>query len=78
MVNERHLRFDRKVESLFLRSDDKYYKGESIMTVQVRLSDNIHVQNREYKKMQSVFATTGGYMQMINTIFLLLSLISST
>jgi hypothetical protein len=72
MVNERHLRFDRKVESLFLRSDDKYYKGESIMTVQVRLSDNIHVQNREYKKMQSVFATTGGYMQMINTIFTLL------
>ena len=69
---ERHLRFDRKVESFFLRSEDKYYKGESIMSVQIRLSDNIHVQNREYKKMQSVFATTGGYMQMINTIFTLL------
>ena len=42
------------------------------MTVQVRLSDNIHVQNREYKKMQSIFATTGWYIQMINTIFTLL------
>ena len=69
---ERHLRFDKKVESFFLRSEDKYYNGESIMNVQIRLSDNIHVQNREYKKMQSVFSTTGGYMQMINTIFTLL------
>ena len=72
---KRYLKFDKKSESLFLRDEQKYYNGESIISVQIRLSDNIHIQSREYKKMHSVFATTGGYMQMLNTIFLLLSLI---
>ena len=42
--------------------------------MQIRLSDNIHLQNREYKKMHNVFATTGGYMQMLNTFLTLLSI----
>ena len=72
---KRFLKFNKKSESLFLRDEQKYYNGESIISIQIRLSDNIHIQSREYKKMHNVFATTGGYMQMINTIFLLLSLI---
>ena len=72
---KRYLKFDKKIETLFLRDQEKYYNGESIIGIQIRLSDNIHLQSREYKKMHNVFATTGGYMQMINTIFLLLSLI---
>ena len=70
--NERYLKFDKKIETLFLRNEESYYNGESIMSIQIRLSDNIHVQNREYRKMHNVFATTGGYMQMLNTIFSLL------
>ena len=72
--SKRFLKFDKKVETFFLRSDENYYSGESIIGVQIRLSDNIHLQNREYKKMNNVFATTGGYMQMLNTIFSLLSI----
>ena len=71
--SKRYLKFDKMVETLFLRSDKLYYEAESICGVQIRLSDNIHVQNREYKKMNNVFATAGGYMQMLNTIFTLLS-----
>ena len=72
IFNERYLKFDKKIETLFLRSEESYYNGESIMSIQIRLSDNIHVQNREYRKMYNVFATTGGYIQMLNTIFSLL------
>ena len=71
---ERFLKFDRKIETIFLRDEENYYKGESIIAVQIRLSDNIHLQNREYKKMHNVFSTTGGYMQMLSTIFSLISI----
>ena len=70
--SERYLKFNKLTETLFLRSDDYYYNGDSLLGVQIRLSDNIHVQNRVYKKMHNVFATAGGYMQMLNTIFSLL------
>ena len=47
---ETYLKFDKKVESLVLRHEDNYYSGESVIGIQIRLSDNIHAQNREYKK----------------------------
>ena len=72
---ERYLKYDKIKESFYLRNDTEYYKGESIIKIDIRLSDNIHVQRRAYKKFANALATTGGYMQMIYTIFLLLSLI---
>ena len=73
---DRFIKYDKIKESFYTRSDkDYYYKGKSICKVEIRLSDNIHVQRRSYKKMSSVFSTTGGYMQVIYTIFMILSLI---
>ena len=73
---ERYLKFARIKESFYLRNDTEYYyKGKSICKVEIRLSDNIHVQRRIYKKFASALSTTGGYMQLIYTIFMLLSLI---
>ena len=60
---ETFLKFDKKFETFFLRSDENYYNGESICGVQIRLSDNIHLQNRQYKKIHNVFATAGGYIK---------------
>ena len=40
------LKFDKKIETFYLRSEKNYYNGESIIGIQIRLSDNIHVQNR--------------------------------
>ena len=74
---KRYLKFDKKNDFLFLRDQQHYYDGESIIGIQIRLSDNIRLQSREYKKMHNVFATTGGYMRMLNTIFLFLSFIPS-
>ena len=73
---EQYLRFDKIKESFYLRDDQAYYyKGKNICKVEIRLSDNIHVQRRSYKKFSSVFSTTGGYMQVLYTFFMLLSLI---
>jgi hypothetical protein len=74
---KRYLKFYEKNDILFLRDQQHYYNGESIIGIQIRLSDNIHLQSREYKKMHNVFASTGGYMRMLNAIFLFLSLIPS-
>ena len=74
LSTETYLKFDKRVESIFLRPEEMYYNGESILGVQIRLSYNIHVQNREYRKMHNVFATAGGYMQMLNTLFSLISI----
>ena len=71
---ERYLKYDRIKESFYLRNDTEYYKGKSICKIEIRLSDNIHVQRRIYKKFVSALSTTGGYMQMIYTLFMLLSL----
>ena len=72
---ERYLKYDRIKESFYLRNDTEYYyKGKSICKIEIRLSDNIHVQRRVYKKFASALSTTGGYMQLIYTIFMLLSL----
>ena len=71
----RYLKFDKVKETFYLRDDDLYYKGKNICKVEIRLSDNIHVQRRSYKKMSSVFSTTGGYMQVLYSFFMLLSLI---
>jgi hypothetical protein len=73
---ERFLKYDKIKESFYLRNDTEfYYQGKSMFKLEIRLSDNIHVQRRSYKKMANAFSTTGGYMQMIYTIFMLLSLI---
>ena len=75
---ERYLRFDKVKESFYLRSDDFYYRGKNICKIEIRLSDNIHVQRRSYKKMSNVFSTTGGYMQVLYTFFMVLSLIPNS
>ena len=59
----------------FLR-DEEYKLGKEIVTAEIRLEDNIHFQNRTYEKMSYVFSTTGGYMQVIYTIFGLIALLS--
>lgn len=73
---ERYLKFDKVKESFYLRDDKNYYyKGKNMCKIEIRLSDNIHVQRRSYKKMSNVFSTTGGYMQVLYSIFMLFSLI---
>ena len=39
----------------------------------MRLDDTIYIQTRNYTKIHEIFSRIGGYMQLMNTIFLLVT-----
>ena len=43
--------------------------------VQLRLEDTIYIQKRTYTKISEIFSFIGGYMQLMNTVFMLISTI---
>ena len=71
-----YLKYTNNFHSIFLVEDDEYLSGKEILSAQIRLQDNIYFQKRSYTKMSQVFSTTGGYMQVISTIFALISLLT--
>jgi len=75
--NTRYLDFRKESHSFNFRDEKDFYSGKTICTIAFRLDDIIKVQKRTYTKFKEVFASTGGYMQLISTIFTLLSLISN-
>ena len=75
--NERYLDFRKETQSFNFRDENDFYSGKTICSVAFRLDDIIKVQKRTYTKFKEVFASTGGYMQLMSTIFTLLSLISN-
>ena len=75
--NERYLDFRKEAQSFNFRDENDFYSGKTICSIAFRLDDIIKVQKRTYNKFKEVFASTGGYMQLMSTIFTLLSLISN-
>ena len=63
------IKFDDEYDTSYLRDESEYYKGESLCRIIIQLSDTIEVYNRIYVKIAEIFATIGGYMQFINTLF---------
>lgn len=68
----RYLKLDKIKESFYSTEEENYDNGKIICKIDIRLSDYIHVQKRSYSKISNVFSITGGYMQIIYTIFSLL------
>ena len=75
--NTRYLDFRKESHSFNFRDKEDFYSGKTICTIAFRLDDIIKVQKRTYTKFTEVFASTGGYMQLMSTVFTLLSLISN-
>jgi len=71
-----HLKYVNSYNSIFFYEDDEKQKKRKILTAQIRLEDNIYFQKRTYIKMSQVLSTTGGYMQVISTIFSLISILT--
>ena len=71
-----YLKYINNYHSIFLVEDEDYLSGKEILSAQIRLQDNIYFQKRSYAKMSQVFSTTGGYMQVISTMFALISLLT--
>ena len=71
----KYLQFRKAFENFAFRDEKDYHNGKSVILVQLRLEDTIFVQNRTYTKISEIFSRIGGYMQLMNTIFLLITTI---
>ena len=72
---QKYLQFRKEMETFTFRNEEEYYQGKSVIIAQLKLDDKINVQTRSYIKIPEIFSTIGGYMQLMNTAFLLLTLI---
>ena len=74
---KKYLKFNNEKQSFYFRSEEEYNEGKQICTIQIRLDDHIHVQKRTYQKIPEIFSLIGGYMQLLSTIFSLISILTN-
>lgn len=72
--SENFLRYRNYLQSFYFINETEYHQGKEIFSAQIKLEEYTHVLKREYTKMSEVFSITGGYMQLISTIFALVRL----
>ena len=73
---ERYVQF-RKVVQSYIREESEYEQDKALCSIDIRLEDLIFIQKRNYTKITDILPAIGGYMQLLNTIFSLLSLFTS-
>ena len=71
------LQIKKEAKAFYFRDDSHYYKGDSMCSIQFRLGDDIKIHKRSYNKISEVFANTGGYMQLISTIFTIVTFLTN-
>ena len=71
------MNFIKTTQAFYYRDDKHYYNGETMCEIQIKIGEDIRVHKRSFMKMTEVFAVTGGYMQLISTIFKIISLLSN-
>ena len=74
---DKYIQFKKEIQTFSFRDESEYLSGNDICIVQIRLDDTILVQKRTYTKVSEILSRIGGYMQLINTVFLLLSLMTN-
>ena len=70
---KKYLQFRKEIENFTFREQNDYYAGKSVILVQLRLDDIIFAQKRSYTKMSGILSKIGGYMQVLYTLFLLIT-----
>ena len=74
---ERYINYMKTTQGIYYQDEKNYNNGDSMCEVQFRMSDDIRIQKRTYRKMSEAFAITGGYMQLISTIFSILTFLTN-
>lgn len=74
---DRYINLMKTTQGIYYQELKNYYEGESMCEIQIRMSDDIRIQKRTYRKMSEVCAITGGYMQLISTIFSIITFLSN-
>ena len=72
----KYLKYSKDFSEFSFSYTDYYIPNKEILSLSIRLEDNINLHKRTYKKMAEVFATTGGYMQLMYSIFAIISLLT--
>ena len=73
----KYLQFRKESKSFYFRNESDYYHEEDICTIDFRLDNLIYNQKRSYTKIYESLSFIGGYMQLIYTIFTLLSMLTN-
>ena len=73
---ETYLKYIKDFHSFSFIDNEKYYSGKEIFTAKIMLEEHIYFQKRTFTKMSEVLSITGGYMQVISTIFALIALLT--
>ena len=73
ITKDRYFQYRKEIQTFTFRDEQEYYKGKSIILVQFKMDDAIIIQKRSYTKIAEIFSRIGGYMQLMNTIFLLIT-----
>ena len=74
---ERYVQFRKIVQSFYIKEESEYEQDKALCSIDIRLDDHIFIQKRIYTKITDILPVIGGYMQLLNTIFSLLSLFTS-
>ena len=77
MRTQKVLQIRKEAKAFYFRDDSHYYNGDTMCAIQFRLGDDIRIHKRSYNKISEVFATTGGYMQLISTIFTIVTFLTN-
>jgi hypothetical protein len=72
---KKYIQFQNKEDSFYLRNEED--NESEIICIDFELDEITHIQKRTYTKITNILSLVGGYMQLMNTIFSLLSIISS-
>ena len=71
--SEFYLQFRQYHDPFFFRDIEEYHSGKDIFTAQIRLEEYIKIHKRAYTKISEIFSLIGGYMQLLYTIFSLIT-----
>ena len=63
------MNFVKTTQGIYYKDGNNYENGGPICEVQIRMADEIRIQKRTYMRMSEAFSITGGYMQLISTLF---------
>ena len=73
IYKEKYLQFRKVLETFSMRDEKDYHSGKNLILAQLRLEDTLFVQTRAYTKISEILSRIGGYMQLMNTVFLLVT-----
>ena len=73
ITKDRYFQYRKEIQTFTFRDEQEYYKGKSIILVQFKIDDAVIIQKRSYTKIAEIFSRIGGYMQLMNTVFLLVA-----